>query len=220
MKHFQLIVFLILSGSSFGQTVYVDPAVSAATAAHSVIIDTQLKATNERLTLIERGQLAITGNLTIVNSMQDKIYKGLSEVSSILTNLSNVQEIARMATAISGDLNDVLEIAKENPALLLFAERNAVLFQQRATSLALEVSSFVLKGGENNLMDAGERSKLINQILTEMVILRSHTYGMYRAMYFAQMKGFVKALNPFQGYINVDIQLAQDIARKTKTLQP
>ena len=220
MKHFQIVVFLLLSGSSFGQTVYVDPAVSAATAAHSVIIDTQLKATNERLTLIERGQLAITGNLTIVNTMQDKIYKGLSEVSSILTNLSNVQEIARMATAISGDLGDVMDLAKENPALLLFAERNATMFQQRATSLALEVSSFVLKGGENNLMDAGERSKLINQILTEMVVLRSHTYGMYRAMYFAQMKGFVKALNPFQGYINVDIQLAQDIARKAKTLQP
>jgi hypothetical protein len=219
MKHFQFILLLFLTGSVFGQTVYVDPAVSAATAAHSAIIDSQLKATNERLTLIERGQLAVSGNLTIVNTMQDKIYKGLSEVSSILTNLSNVQEIARMATAISGDLNEVMELAGENPALLLFAERNATLFQQRATSLALEVSSFVLKGGENNLMDAGERSKLINQILTEMVILRSHTYGMYRAMYFAQMKGFVKALNPFQGYINLDIQVAQDIARKTKTLQ-
>jgi hypothetical protein len=152
--------------------------------------------------------------------MQDKIYKGLSEVSSILTNLSNVKEIARMATAISGDLNDVMELAGENPALLLFAERNATMFQQRATSLALEVSSFVLKGGENNLMDAGERSKLINQILNEMVILRSYTYGMYRSMYFAQMKGVFKALNPFQGYINLDIQLAQDIARKAKTLQP
>ena len=220
MKALSSLLLLFLAGSAFGQTVYVDPAVSAATAAHSAVINSQLRATNERLTLIERGQLAITGNLTIVNSMQDKIYKGLSEVSSILTNLSNVQEIARMATAISGDLNEVMTLAGENPALLLFAERNATLFQQRATSLALEVSSFVLKGGENNLMDAGERSKLINQILTEMVILRSHTYGMYRAMYFAQMKGFVKALNPFQGYINVDIQLAQDIARKSKNLQP
>jgi len=219
MKQLHLFLFLILSGSAFGQAVYVDPAVSSATAAHSAIINSQLKATNERLTLIERGQLAITGNLTIVNTMQDKIYKGLSEVSSILTNLSNVQEIARMGTAISGDLNEVMDLAQENPALLLFAERNAVLFQQRATALALEVSSFVLKGGENNLMDAGERSKLINQILTEMVILRSYTYGMYRAMYFAQMKGFVKVLNPFQGYINVDIQLAQDIARKAKTLR-
>ncbi|MBN7817667.1 hypothetical protein [Algoriphagus pacificus] len=219
MKYFQFILFLIFSESAFGQAVYVDPAVASATAAHSAVINSQLKATNERLTLIERGQLAVTGNLTIVNTMQDKIYKGLSEVSSILTNLSNVKEIARMATAISGDLNEVMELAGENPALLLFAERNATMFQQRATSLALEVSSFVLKGGENNLMDAGERSKLINQILTEMVILRSHTYGMYRAMYFAQMKGFVKALNPFQGYINLDIQVAQDIARKTKTLQ-
>jgi hypothetical protein len=220
MKYLHSFLFLILSGSAFGQTVYVDPAVAGATAAHSAVINSQLKATNERLTLIERGQLAITGNLTIVNSMQDKIYKGLSEVSSILTNLSNVQEIARIATGIYGDLNEVVNLAGENPALLLFAERNAVLFQQRATSLALEVSSFVLKGGADNLMDAGERSKLINQILTEMVILRSYTYGMYRAMYFAQMKGFIKALNPFQGFINVDIQLAKDIARKAKTLQP
>ncbi|MCM0059559.1 MAG: hypothetical protein NBV57_01770 [Algoriphagus sp.] len=219
MKSLNLLVFMILSGSSFGQTVYVDPAVAGATAAHSAVINSQLNATNERLTLIERGQLAITGNLTIVNTMQDKIYKGLSEVSSILTNLSNVQEIARIATGISSDLSQVIDLAGENPALLLFAERNATLFQQRATSLALEVSSFVLKGGENNLMDAGERSKLINQILTEMVILRSYSYGMYRAMHFAQMKGFVRALNPFQGYINVDIQFAQDIARKAKTLQ-
>ncbi|WBL42330.1 hypothetical protein PBT90_16460 [Algoriphagus halophytocola] len=220
MRHLQLLILLLFSETTFSQTVYVDPAVSAATAAHALVIDSQLEVTNERLTLIERGQLAITGNLTIVNTMQDKIYKGLSEVSSILTNLSNVKEIARMATAISGDLNDVMELAGENPALLLFAERNATMFQQRATSLALEVSSFVLKGGENNLMDAGERSRLINQILNEMVILRSYTYGMYRSMYFAQMKGVFKALNPFQGYINLDIQLAQDIARKAKTLQP
>src|SRR5690606_13702388 len=127
---------------------YVDPAVAGATDAHSAVINSQLNATNERLTLIERGQLAITGNLTIVNTMQDKIYNGLSEVSSILTNLSNVQEIARIATGISSDLSQVVYLAGENPALLLFAERNATLFQQRATSLALEVSSFVLKGGE------------------------------------------------------------------------
>lgn len=220
MKYLQSFLLLFLSGSAFAQAIYVDPAVSGATAAHSAVIHSLLSATNDRLTLIERGQLAITGNLTIVNSMQDKIYKGLSEVSSILTNLSNIQEIARIATGISSDLQDVVNLAGENPALLLFAERNATLFQQRATSLALEVSSFVLKGGGNNLMDAGERSKLINQILTEMIILRSYTYGMYRSMYFAQMRGFMRALNPFQGYIQVDIQLAQDIARKAKTLQP
>jgi hypothetical protein len=217
MKFLQLFLLLILSGSAIGQ-VYVDPAVAAAQAGHAVVINTQLNTTNERLTLIERGQLVITGNLTIVNNMQDKIYKGLSEVSSILTDLSNVTEIVRIGGAISSDLSDVMSLAKENPVLLVFAESNATLFQQRATSLALEVSSFALKPGEQNLMDSGERAKIINQILNELMILRSYTYGMYRAMYFAQMKGLMKALNPFQGYINLDLQIANDIVRKRKIL--
>jgi hypothetical protein len=217
MKILQLFLLLILSGSAIGQ-VYVDPAVAAAQASHAVVINTQMNTTNERLTLIERGQLAITGNLTIVNNMQDKIYKGLSEVSSILTDLSNVTEIVRIGGAISSDLSDVMSLARESPVLLVFAESNATLFQQRATSLALEVSSFALKPGEQNLMDSGERAKIINQILNELMILRSYTYGMYRAMYFAQMKGLMKALNPFQGYINLDLQIANDIVRKRKIL--
>tara|TARA_R110002124_G_scaffold284557_4_gene461981 strand:+ start:869 stop:1525 length:657 start_codon:yes stop_codon:yes gene_type:complete len=217
MKILQLFLLLILSGSAIGQ-VYVDPAVAAAQASHAAVINTQMNTTNERLTLIERGQLAITGNLTIVNNMQDKIYKGLSEVSSILTDLSNVTEIVRIGGAISSDLSDVMSLARENPVLLVFAESNATLFQQRATSLALEVSSFALKPGEQNLMDSGERAKIINQILNELMILRSYTYGMYRAMYFAQMKGLMKALNPFQGYINLDLQIANDIVRKRKIL--
>lgn len=210
---------LFLSILVKGQAVYIDPAVAAATAAHSIIINDQLDATNERLTLIERGQLAVTGNLTIVNDMQDKIYKGLSEVSSILTNLSSVQEIGRIGGLISSDLSDILNLANENPALIIFAQENATLFQQRATSLALEVSSFILEGGEDKLMDAGERMKLLNAVYNEMLILRSYTFGMLRSMQYAQMKGLLRALNPFQGYIDLDIQIIDDIVRKRKVLQ-
>jgi len=209
---------MILSGTAFGQ-IYFDPAVSGAQAAHSAIIDRQLNTTNEKLTLIERGQLAVTGNLTVVNSMQEKIYKGLSEVSSVLTNLSNVKEIARIATAISGDVDDIMELANENPAFLLFAEQNASLFQQRASALALEVSNFALKGGADNLMDSGERSKIINTILDELVILRSYSYGMYRSMYFARLKGFLRSANPFQGYIEMDVAIVDDIVKNRKTLK-
>jgi hypothetical protein len=169
--------------------------------------------------LIERGQLAVTGNLTVVNSMQEKIYKGLSEVSSVLTNLSNVKEIARIAAAISGDVDYIMKLADENPAFLLFAEQNASLFQQRATALALEVSNFALKGGADNLMDSGERSKIINTILDELVILRSYTYGMYRSMYFARLKGFLRSANPFQGYIEMDVAIVDDIVKNRKTLK-
>lgn len=218
MKLTLSILFMILSGTAFGQ-IYFDPAVSGAQAAHSAIIDKQLNTTNEKLTLIERGQLTVTGNLTVVNSMQEKIYKGLSEVSSILTTLSNVKEIARIATGISSDVDDIMELANENPAFLLFAEQNATLFQQRATALALEVSNFALKGGAENLMDAGERSKIINSILNELVILRSYTYGMYRSMYFARLKGFLRSANPFQGYMEMDVAIVDDIIKNRKTLK-
>lgn len=198
--------------------VYVDPAVAAAQTTHAAVINTQLESTNERLTLIERGQLAVTGNLTIVNSMQEKLYAGLTEVSAILTNLANVREIARIAGGIMADIDDVMELALENPAFLVFAEQNATLFRQRAAALSLEVQRFVLKGGKDNLMNAGERAKVLNTILNELLILRSYTYGMYRSMQFAAMRGFFKSINPFQGYVEMDLVIMNDIIRKRKTL--
>lgn len=218
MKLSLTLLLMFLCGTAFSQ-IYFDPAVSGAQAAYSAIIEKQLNTTNEKLTLIERGQLAVTGNLTVINSMQEKIYKGLSEVSSILTTLSNVKEIARIANGISSDVDDIMKLANENPAFLLFAEQNASLFQQRATALALEVSNFALRGGADNLMDAGERSKIINTILDELVILRSYTYGMYRSMYFARLKGFLRSANPFQGYLEMDVAIVDDIVKNRKTLK-
>ena len=52
MKSLNILVFLILSGSALGQTIYVDPAVAGATAAHSAVINSQLNATNERLDIV------------------------------------------------------------------------------------------------------------------------------------------------------------------------
>lgn len=224
MKSIRLTFILLgicfaLSQPCFAQAIYIDPTTSSAQLVHSSIINTQLNATKEKLTLIERGQLAVTGQLAIVNSMQDKIYKGLSEVSAILTNLSDVKEIARVTIGMTDDLNRAMDIAKKNPVYLAFAEEQSRFFKERATKLALEVNGMILKGGKDMLMDAGERSKLINKVLNEMLIMRALTYGMYRSMYYAQMKGLFKALNPFQGYIDMDNQMIQDIMLKRQILK-
>lgn len=222
MKTRLLLLFgfgIMLMRKAEGQVLYIDPAVSAAQAAHSAIINSQLNATKDKLTLVERGQLAVTGQLGIVNDMQAKIYKGLSQVSSILTNLADVQEISRITFGMTDDINKGLAVAAKDPILLVFAQDQANYFYTRATKLALEVSSFALKGGGESLMDSGERAKLIHKVLTEMLILRSLTYGMYRAMYYAQMRGVLRSLNPFQGYVNMDEQIMNDILRKRKYLK-
>lgn len=195
---------------------YVDPAVAAATGVHAGIINNQLDNVNSNLTLIQRGQLAVTGQLAIVNDMQDKIYRGLSEVSSAVRSLLSIKEIAAVTSDIFTDLQKSSDIAKGNPALLLFAESGVREFRSRAINLAAEVNTFILKSGRDNLMDAGERAKLLNRVLSELTIIRGVCYGMHRNMYWAKQRGILASLNPYSGFINIDRRIAEEVIRNSK----
>lgn len=217
-----LFIFLFLLGIGINgqaQTLYVDPVTSGAIYAHSSAIDGQLNRTNDNLTLIQRGQLAVTGQLVIVNDLQDRIYRGLTEISGVIHSLTSIKEIADIGIDIVRDVNQAVVIAQSNPVLLLFAEEGAREFKVRATALALEVSTFALQGGAKNLMDSGERAKLLNHIASELRILRGVAYGMHRAMYWAKVQGIWRALNPWQGWVSMDNQIATEVIREAKYLK-
>ena len=201
------------------QEVVVDPTTSAAIIANSAVINGQLNTTNNNLSLISKGQLAVSGQLTIVNNLQNKIYQGLSQVASIINNLSTIKEIASCGTDIVSDVEQAAVLAKSDPILLLFAEQGARDFEKRAVTLATDVSAFVLQGGKNNLMDSGERGKLLNHILSEMQILRGIAYGMNRAMYWAKMNGIWRALNPWAEWQNEDVRIANDVLNSAQYLK-
>jgi hypothetical protein len=218
MKTILLIAGLFLSGCPVIAQIYVDPTTAAAMAIQSGAINSQLNRTNDNLTLIQRGQLAVTGQLVIVNDLQQQIYKGLSEISAAVRSLLAIQDIAEISADIVTDVNRAVGLAQSNPALL-FAEGGAREFKRRGTALATEVSSFVLQGGLNNLMDSGERAKLLNRIRTELMILRGVAYGMQRTMFWAKQRGILNSLNPYAGYINIDKRIADDIIRNAKYLK-
>ncbi|WP_240049290.1 hypothetical protein [Mucilaginibacter psychrotolerans] len=202
------------------QTLTVDPAVSAAIAVNSGIINGQLNTTNNKLDLIQKGQLAVSGQLVIVNNLQNRIYQGLSQVASVINNLVTIKEIAQCGSDIITDVESSVKLAKSDPVLLLFAEQGARDFQTRAVTLAADVSAFVLKGGNNNLMDSGERGKLLNHIADEMRILRGIAYGMNRAMYWAKINGIFRSLNPWSEWQNQDVRIANEVLTNAKYLKP
>ena len=217
---FILIVFLCLLGRvCLAQEVVVDPATSAAIAINAGIINNQLNTTNNKLDLIQKGQLAVTSQLVIVNNLQNDIYKGLSQVASVVNNLTTIKEIAECGSDIVSDVESSLVLAKSDPVLLLFAQKGAQDFKARAVTLAADVSAFVLKGGSNNLMDSGERGKLLNHIASEMRILRGIAYGMDRAMYWAQMNGIFRSLNPWATWHNEDVRIANEVINNAKYLK-
>jgi hypothetical protein len=164
--------------------------------------------------------LAVSGQLVIVNNLQNRIYNGLSQVAAVLNNLNTIKEIAECGSDIIKDVEGAVTLAKSNPALLLFAEQGARDFQTRATMLAAEVSAFVLKGGSNNLMDSGERGKLLNHIAEQMRILRGIAYGMNRSMYWAKINGIFRSLNPWAEWQNQDVRIANEVLTNAKYLKP
>jgi hypothetical protein len=204
---------------SHAQTLTIDPAVSSAIAINASTINGQLNNTNNKLDLIQKGQLAVSGQLVIVNNLQNRIYQGLSQVAAVINNLTTVKEIAQCGVDIIGDVEESVRLAKSDPILLLFAERAARDFQTRATTIAAEVSTFVLRGGTNNLMDSGERGKLLNHIADEMRILRGIAYGMSRAMYWAKINGIFRSLNPWAEWQNQDVRIANDVLTNAKYLK-
>ena len=215
---FLILLPILIFKAAFAQEIVVDPATSAAIAVNSAVINGQLNTTNNNLSAIQKGQLAVTGQLVIVNDLQNKIYTGLSQVASVINNLTSIKEIANCGTDIVNDVGQAITIAKSDPVLLLFAEEGAREFQTRAVTLAADVSAFVLKGG-SNLMDAGERGKLLNHIESEMQILRGIAYGMGRAMYWAKMRGIWASLNPWAEWKNMDVQIANDVLNNAKYLK-
>lgn len=210
----------LLFATGWAQEIVFDPAVSGAIAVNASTINGQLNTTNNKLDLIQKGQLAVSSQLVVVNNLQNKIYQGLSQVASIISNLTTIKEIAECGVDIVTDVQSSVRLAQSNPVLLLFAEQGARDFQTRATALAADVSAFVLKGGTNNLMDSGERGKLLNHIATEIRILRGIAYGMNRAMYWAKIDGIFRSLNPWAEWQNQDVRIANDVLTNAKYLKP
>src|SRR5258707_14513066 len=97
-------LFVLLFNNLQTQEVVVDPATSAAIAVNSAVINGQLNTTNNNLSAIQKGQLAVTGQLVIVNDLQNKIYTGLSQVASVINNLTSIKENASCATDIVNDV--------------------------------------------------------------------------------------------------------------------
>jgi hypothetical protein len=219
MKTLLIVAGIFFARALFAQELVVDPATSAAIAVNAGVINGQLNTTNDKLNFIGQGQLAVSSQLVLINNLQNKIYKGLSEVAAVINNLYTVKDIAECGKDIVSDVSAAVTMARTNPALLLFAEQGARDFETRAAMLAADVSAFALKPGGNNLMDSGERGKLLNHIADNMRILRGIAFGMNRAIYWAKMNGIFHSINPWSEWQSQDTRIANEVLNNAKYLR-
>lgn len=157
-------------------------------------------------------------NLSSVVATQRMILRALSEVDAALKSGRSIAQVMRLVEDIGRESGKLLDIARQQPWLLPFAEDASRQLQQRCVRLATDVSDFILKEGGNVLMDFEKRDFLLRKTILELQVIRALAYGMQRSMWRADIAGPLKLLNPYRDFVNRDRRIAEEIVRNLKTL--
>ncbi|QPH38670.1 hypothetical protein [Pedobacter endophyticus] len=171
-----------------------------------------LSAINNRLS-------DINVNLSAVVTVQSIILSSLTQVDQGLKSALAVRQIGSLVAEIAAESSEMTEMAKSDPHLLLFAEAVSRQLKDRGINLFSEVSAFVLKEGENVLMDFEKRDALLKKIALELRVIRALVFSMKKSMYWAKTNGVLRSLNPYQGFVNQDLRLGNDILFRSRLLR-
>ncbi len=157
-------------------------------------------------------------NVSSVVMVQTMIHNSLAQVNRALKSGIALVQIGEISIEIIQESNAMIDIAGNEPYLLLFAEDVARQMKTRGINLVSEVSAFVLKEGGNVLMDYEKRDILLRKIILELKVMRALCYSMGRSMYWAKTNGVLKTANPYRNFINQDVQKAREIISNINAL--
>lgn len=172
--------------------------------------------TIKRLETIREYKEKALENLTIVQTVQARVYSGLTQINSALKNGRMVKDCYAILEDIVKYQKQVTEYAKDDPVLLLFAEKSEADFKKKSIDLIFYISDFVTKHDKDVLMDTGKRDELVAHIQRELRILRALSYSAKNQMYYASFGSKLEKLNPWQSYVNQDKRLVKEILANTK----
>ena len=174
---------------------------------------------NELLSKINKSLDNININTSRIVLAQSMIYSSLSNVNAALKNGLSLRDMYAVCEEIIGYGREMGKLGVNEPYLLLFSEEIIRDITKRSAKMMTEISGFVLKEGQDILMDYNSRDELIAGIRVDLQIIRGLAYGAWKAMYWAKVRGVISMLNPFQGFINRDLQIVSEILTKTRYLK-
>ena len=218
------IILLLLSAfclqlSAHAQQYVFDPQYFASVEANQAVRSAAEGTHDQYLGKIKNNIDDVNTNVGSVVLAQTIIYNGLANVNSALKDGLEVKYMATITADMINYLQQALALAKSQPYLILFATNIADEMKLRAVGMVGEVSSYVLKSGNNVLADYNSRDQLLKKITTTLQILDGLAYGAWRAMYWAKERGIFASVNPWENYINKDKYFVQEIINNAKYLK-
>jgi len=213
-----LYIFLsFISRNVQAQKLVIDPVMAGITTANAIIENNSYDKIKDNQNAIEKLQAATVVTTEYINKWQKKLYDGLLYVSSTVNNAYQVYDAARILGNIYDLERRMMQEARKEPLALIFAVKYQREMILHAIQYYNQIHELILKvGDEKLLMNAGERTLLLNQVLESLRVIESYAVSSYYKVRYAVMNGILKTLNPFGSFVNRDAQIVKDILGRWK----
>jgi hypothetical protein len=212
-----LLLFLAVIGFSKTYCQNIDPFLEGAIIVSSATENTNYNNIKDNQTAIQRAQEATIVVVDQVNQIQNKIYNGLMQVSSVLKNANQIKECLQALNDILSYEGDMLTEAQKNPLALAFALRIQNEMVSKAVSYYADIETVILKANTKELlMTAGERETLLYKVQLDLNTLRALAAYSYYKVHLAVMQGIINSFNPFKGYVDIDGKIVKDLLANWK----
>ena len=210
MKKFSITVLLFAGSFALAQNIYIDVTTTLALKLYSDNLENQQEKTLEQQTKLQQAQTWVSTQMTVANNIQNKVLKGLNEVSGTLKNGVQVVSIYNELDRCLQYSNDILTLTGDKPHYSVFGVKATQKAYEQVIKLSTDVTE-LLKPGELNLATAGDRYKLLFSVSQNVTMLKIWLLATKLNIERAIRLGWFQSINPFQGYINTDMSIVQNI---------
>ncbi|RYE19911.1 MAG: hypothetical protein EOP45_11895 [Sphingobacteriaceae bacterium] len=219
MKKIIIVLAVLTSQKAFSQRVVFDKYQFATVNENGAVRQAAELTSHKYYDRVNQNLEKVKINTSTVVLAQTMIYESLANVNSALKNGKMVLQMTSTVQRIVTYSNYMLDAAKDQPELILFAEQMANESKERALRLVNDISGVILKEGKNVLMDYNSRDELLLKVNQQLQIMEGLAYGGYSTMMSAKRAGALKQVIPFSGFIATDKIKAAEIVFKYKNLK-
>lgn len=214
MKKFSFL-FLGLGGFLHAQNTYIDPTVTAAMILYSENLKAKQNDVIDETSKLKEAQAWVGTQMVAANDIQNKILKGLKEVSGTLQNGIQVQEIYTELNKCYSYSSQIVQLASAHPEYIVFGTKATQKTYEQSLKIVTDITD-ILTSGEQNLATAGDRYKILHSIAGNVKNLKLWLLAIKLRLEKANRLGFWNSINPFEGYINTDKGIVEGIMNKYK----
>ena len=210
MKKFSISILICAGSFAFAQNTYIDVTTTLALKLYSDNLENQQEKTIEQQTKLQQAQTWVSTQMAVANNIQNKVLKGLNEVSGTLKNGVQVVSIYNELDRCLQYSNDILTLTSNKPQYSVFGVKATQKAYEQVIKLTTDVTD-LLKPGELNLATAGDRYKLLFSVSQNVTMLKIWLLATKLNIERAIRLGWFQSINPFQGYINTDMSIVENI---------